>query len=79
MARNAHRDTSVPRRHLLNGPSEGLIAWTVYLQGVVDWFIDARVRARQGEPPERTRRSRVLLGGSVVVVVGMIMERLLIG
>jgi hypothetical protein len=37
-----HRKQS--RRSVLSGPSAGVLAWTAYWMGIVDWLIDARRR-----------------------------------
>lgn len=36
--------TKQSRRSVLSGPSAGVLAWTTYWMGIVDWLIDARRR-----------------------------------
>jgi hypothetical protein len=55
-----HRKQS--RRSVLNGPSAGVLAWTAYWMGIVDWLIDARrrwYRCRQG-PGNRPRALQLI-------------------
>jgi hypothetical protein len=47
------------RRSVLSGPSAGVLAWTTYWMGVVDWLIDAR-RRWYGCNPGPSSRSRSL-------------------
>ena len=61
-----------PRRNLLRGPSKGVLAWTAYWIGIIDWLIDARKRWYQGGagPGRRSRLSHLAVAsvpGAIVL------------
>jgi hypothetical protein len=61
---------------LLHGPSDGLKAWTKWLEEQGDWCIDARKRWHEGDPPPAPtpkKRHAIRTGIAIVsaIVVGL--------
>jgi hypothetical protein len=75
-----YRDESAPHQGLLRGPSKGVRAWAAFFEERADWFVDARKRWHDGDPPPRAGRWRLVLGsGTVLIGAVAIVERVLGG
>jgi hypothetical protein len=65
-----------PRDHR-RGPSDQTRAWVEFIEQHADWFIGARKRWREGDPPARSHRFRVFGSGAGVLALVLAIERLI--
>lgn len=74
-------DEIIPTRPqgVLRGPSDGVEAWTRYVEARVDWLIDARGRWHDHDPPQRTPGWRLIWGAGVGLLAAIALAERLLG
>lgn len=63
-------------RDYRQGPSDRTKAWVKFIEEHADWFIGARKRWHEGDPPARAHRLHVFGSGLGVLALVLAVERL---